>query len=124
MFPNSSAARRRLARLAGSFAVAAGLSAALTPAASAGGSQCAPRFIADNIQDAVLALKATQYCRDVGLPYTAAEAAQRVESLRCGSDSSQLIDDLLSNFEQEYKAILERDHRRVVCMRAAQLSLD
>jgi len=91
--------------------------------ALAGGPQCGPRYIAHNIQEAVLALKAAQYCKRADLPYTAAEASQRVDSLRCGDSSSLLIDELLMNFDQQYKTILVRDPQHIICERAVQISL-
>ncbi len=95
----------------------------LSAPAAAGGPQCGPRYIAKNIQTAVLALKASQYCKREDLPFTAAEAFERIESLRCGADSSQLIDELLVNFDQQYKTILARDPHHIVCEKATKISL-
>lgn len=95
-----------------------------TMSASAGGPQCAPRTIALSIKTAVLAMKATQYCLGYDLPYTASEVSERLESLECGEESIQLIDDLLNNYEQEYKTILAREAKQVVCMQATTISLE
>lgn len=115
---------RLLTRTAGVVVGMTGIFLAMSMSASADGRQCAPRAIAQNIKDAVLALKATEYCKSEDLPYTAADAAARIETLRCGPQSSELIDELLNNYEQEYKTILARDVRHVVCLQAASISLE
>lgn len=118
----------QLIRNAGKVAFAAagfaGVVLVMTSSASASGPQCAPRHIAQNIKTAVLAMKATQYCLREDLPYTAAEVSERIDSLRCGEESSRIIDELLGDFEQAYKTILARDTRHVVCMQAAMISFE
>lgn len=87
-------------------------------------SPCAPRELADNIQNTVLAYKAAEFCKRDTLPYTITEVAERLESLRCNAQSSKLIDDLMSNYDQQYRDIMTRDARQVVCMKAAGLSFN
>lgn len=101
----------------------AGLLLASTVTASAGGKQCGPRFIAVNIKTAVLAPKATEYCLGEELPYTVADVWERIDSLRCGPESSTLIDDLINDYNREYKTILATDAKRTVCKMAMDIDL-
>ncbi len=86
------------------------------------GFQCSPRHIAQNIQSAVLALKATQYCSGIDLPYSAAQASMRVDELRCGAEASELLDDLIGDFDGKYKNIMSGKSKQAVCLKAASLS--
>lgn len=91
--------------------------------AAANGPQCAPRMIAQNIKDAVLALKATEYCVGFEFPYTIDDVNRRIEDLRCGNDSSQLLDELINDYNLEYKTILTADHQHTVCKQAQTIVL-
>ena len=83
-------------------------------------SQCMPRFIAQNIEDAVMAFTAARYCD--GLPYTIAEASQRVDLMRnCNSDASAMIDGMLDGHDEEYRNIYTSDPTRVACQAAAAI---
>jgi len=101
-----------------------GLMSFISTPAFAKGAQCSPRFIAQNIQTAVLALKATQYCKGVDLPYSAAQASRRVDSLRCGNDASVLLDDLINDYDGKYKSIMSGTSKQVICNRAALLKAE
>lgn len=102
--------------------VAVSMAAMTTPVlAQSGGDQCQLRTLAANIKSAVLALKATRYCRGFDLPYTRDEVTARIDDLRCGSQSSALIDDLLDNYEIQYKTIMKTDARQVVCNQATTI---
>jgi hypothetical protein len=92
--------------------------------ALAGGSQCGQRVIAANIKNAVLALKATQYCRDEKIPYTVEEVNARLDALNCGPQSIELIDELINEYDRQYKTILTSDVKRVVCTQALTISWD
>lgn len=92
--------------------------------AEAAGPQCQRRFIASNIQDAVLALKATEYCTNQNLPYSRSDVMERIESLRCGPDSVALIEDLIDDYDDKYKLIMTTDPSKAVCIHAAQLDLN
>ena len=91
--------------------------------ASAAGKQCGPRFIAENIKTAVLALKATEHCIGEPLPYTVVDVWERIDSLRCGPESSALIDDLINDYDREYQTILATDAKHTVCKLAINLKL-
>jgi len=101
----------------------AGLSFLVSTPAFSKGYQCAPRVIAQNIQSAVLALKATKYCTSTDLPYSAAQASIRIESLRCGAEASSLIDELLYQNEGRYKLILTKDENKIACNSAINISM-
>ena len=88
------------------------------PAAAFG--QCAPRVISKNIKDAVLAMKAAQYCE--GLPYTINQAAHQVEAMRCSDTASEIIDRLQSQTES-YRLLLTGSAGTVGCAQAAQIQI-
>lgn len=92
-----------------------------TPA-EAGGPQCGQRVIAANIKQAVLALKAKEYCHDENIPYTQEQVEARVESLKCGPQSVELIDELINEFDRQYKTILVGDVKKVVCKQAVSIT--
>jgi len=92
-------------------------------ASSASGKQCGPRFIAVNIKSAVLALKATEFCTGQALPYSAIDVWERIDSLRCGPESSALIDDLINDYDREYSTILATDAKQTVCNMATTIDL-
>lgn len=96
----------------------------LMPAASAVELDCHHRETARQINDAVFALKATQYCTGVELPYTEIEVFERLEHLRCGDKSSQLIDELVEDFDEKYRLIMTKDPAKTVCNQAAQINID
>lgn len=101
--------------LAGGVAIAA----AIPPAQAI--SVCMPRYISQNIKDAVLAAKAAKYCPN--MPYTADQAMSFVDEMRCNAQASQIIDNLLFNNEEQYKAILTKDPNKVACGQAAKIKL-
>lgn len=104
-----------------SFAVASlSVVAASTPQAQAI-SLCMPRYISQNIKDAVLASKAAKYCAD--MPYTAAEAMKFVDRMRCSPAASELIDGLLFQHEEDYRNILTLDPSHVACDAAAKIKV-
>ena len=81
---------------------------------------CMPRFIAQNIEDAVMAFTAARYCD--GLPYTIAEASQRVDQMRgCNADASAMIDGMLDGRDETYRNIYTSDPTRVACQAAATI---
>jgi len=96
---------------------------ASAPVFAAKGPQCAPRFIAQNIQLAVFALKATQNCKGIALPYSAAQASMQVDSLRCGAQASDLIDELIKDYNGKYKMIMSGTSKQVTCKQAASMTL-
>jgi len=101
------------------------LAAMSVPAAGpvqAGGPQCGQRVIAANIKQAVLALKAKEYCHDENIPYTQEQVEARIESLKCGPQSVELIDELINEYDRQYKTILVGDVRKVVCKQAISIS--
>lgn len=104
--------------LAGIVLVPALALAGTLPASAA--QQCMPRFIAQNIEDAVMAFTAARYCD--GLPYTIAEASQRVDLMRgCNPDASAMIDDMLDGHDEHYRNIYMSDPTRVACQAAAAI---
>ena len=108
-------------RIAAALFVAAllGLSAA-TPVEAA--RQCMPRYIAQNIHDAVMAFAASRYCKQ--LPNSIGEAAARIDQMRdCGEDASSLIDNMLDGHDADFQMIFVEDPTRTACLQAAQISL-
>lgn len=95
-----------------------------TGVASANVGLCSPRLISENIKDAVLMLKANELCRGIELPYTHDEARERLESLRCGEQASNIIDNMVQNYQREFKTIMQSDPNQTVCKVAATLSWD
>ena len=87
----------------------------------ASSTQCAQRVIAQNIKSAVLAYKATQYCVGVRLPYSRAQVSDRIDSLRCSSQASNILDELLDDYDGQYRAIMSGTGKQVVCSEAAKL---
>ena len=84
---------------------------------------CMPRFIAQNIEDAVMAYTAARYCD--GLPYTIAEASQRVDQMRgCNADASAMIDGMLDGHEEAYRNIYVSDPTQVACQAAAAIAIN
>jgi len=82
-----------------------------------------PRFIAANIEQAVMAYKAARYCQ--GLPYTVAEASERVDLMRaCNNDASKLIDEMLDGNEEHYRFLYVEDPTRVACQAAARIAFN
>lgn len=113
-----------ISRSAGARLMAAAVSAVMLSApalAQENRTQCGPRNIAQNLKEAVLAMKAAQYCE--GMPYTIGEAAARVEAMRCNDQASTLIDELLNDFSAEYEAVFAADAGDVVCTQAAAIDL-
>lgn len=111
---------RPLARGAIVALIAVSQMAIFVPTAHAG-QECSRRYIAQNIKDAVLAMKATQYCVGHEFPYTQQQVLDRLELLRCDDGAIALIDELLEGFEKEYKEILTTDAKDTICMYAATL---
>lgn len=93
-------------------------------AANANVGLCSPRLISENIKNAVLALKATEHCAGTELPYSHDQATIWVDDMRCGSEASNLIDELLMNYDREYRTIMRTDAGQVVCKMAAEISFD
>lgn len=103
-------------------ALASVLGLAGTAPATAG-EQCMPRFIARNIQDAVMALNASRYCE--GLPYTIADASKRVDLMRdCNRDASVMIDEMLDGSEERYRNIFTTDPSMTACTAAAAIAIN
>ncbi len=86
--------------------------------------QCGQRFIAQNIKSAVLAYKATKYCKSTKLPYSRAQASKNIDSLRCNAQASLLLDELIYDFDAQYKSIMSGAGKQVVCLEAAALGKD
>lgn len=84
-------------------------------------SLCMPRYISQNIKDAVLASKAAKYCSD--MPYTTTEAMHFVDKMRCSPAASELIDGLLFQHEEDYRTILVKDPNHVACNAAAKIKV-
>lgn len=84
--------------------------------------QCMPRFISQNIEDAVTALTASRYCPN--LPYTIAEASQRIDLMRaCNVGASERIDEMLNGNEDRYRRIYTDDPQKIACQAAATIAL-
>lgn len=102
--------------------IAASMTIVAPPAfADASGAQCQLRLMSINIKEAVLAMKAARYCQDFDLPYTMDDVAARIEDLRCGPQSSAMIDDLMENYEVQYKLIMKTDARMTICKQATTI---
>ncbi len=86
--------------------------------------QCSQRYIAQNIKSAVLALKATKYCKNIKLPYSRAQAGKKIEELRCNTQASNLLDELIINYDREYKNIMSGPGAELICSNAASLGKD
>lgn len=114
--------RSNIHALATAGVVAVSMSVVPTPAlAQVGGEQCQLRSLSKNIKTAILAMQATRYCHGFNLPYTADEATERLDDLRCGTQSSQMIDDLLVSYDAQYETIMKTDARLVVCNQATTI---
>lgn len=103
-----------------SLGLAAAIALGAVPSAQAV-SVCMPRYISQNIKNAVLATKAAQYCGN--MPYTADQAMSFVDEMRCNAEASQIIDNLLFKNEERYKSILTGDMAGVACGAAAKIQL-
>ncbi len=86
--------------------------------------QCGQRYIAQNIESAVLALKATKYCTNISLPYSRAQASENVDDLRCNAQASSLLDELINDFDYQYKSIMSGAGSKTICLQAASLGKD
>lgn len=113
----------KLARIiAGTAILSAIVGFSIATPVQAGGPQCGQRVIAANIKQAVLALKAKEYCHDENIPYTQEQVEARIESLKCGPQSVELIEELINEFDRQYKTILVGDVKKVVCKQAISIS--
>lgn len=83
---------------------------------------CTPRLISERIKESVLAMKAAQYCK--GMPYTIDQAARHVEGMRCSPQASAIVDNMMTQYDLEYKTILKGDAGLVACHQAALIKLD
>lgn len=99
----------------------AGLSLTATATPGQAVTVCGPRYISQNIKDAVLAAKAAKYC--TGMPYTLTQALAFVDRMRCTPEASKMIDDLLFNNEDRFVAVLTGDARQAACEQAAKIKV-
>lgn len=116
--------RRHIARFVAVSMTCLTITATMASVASANVGLCSPRLISANIKEAVLALKATEHCAGTQLPYNHDQATARLDDLRCGKQASDLIDDMVKNYEREYRTILRTDAGQVVCKHAATITFD
>ncbi|MCF6344802.1 MAG: hypothetical protein L3J15_09075 [Devosiaceae bacterium] len=86
--------------------------------------QCGQRYIAQNIKSAVLALKATKYCTNISLPYSMAQASKNIDDLRCNAQASSLLDEMINDFDYQYKTIMSGAGSKAICLQAASLGKD
>ncbi len=86
--------------------------------------KCSQRFIAQNIKSAVLAFKATKYCKSVKLPYSQAQASKRIDDLRCNAQASALLDELIEKYDEQYRTIMNTPNSNIVCQQAIALAKD
>lgn len=116
---------RHLKRRTMLFAVLAvlGQFAVLQPA-QAEGPLCHKGHINQAINDAILALKATQYCVGQEFPFTQVSLYEHIEGLRCGPKSSALIDKFMVEYDDKYRMIMTSDPSKTVCKQAALLNFD
>ncbi len=87
-------------------------------------SQCGQRYIAQNIKSAVLAFKATKYCTNINLPYSMAQASKNIDDLRCNEQASSLLDEMINDFDYQYKSIMSGAGSKAICLQAASLGKD
>lgn len=86
-------------------------------------SKCHIKYVAPRIQDAMLALKATQYCVGQEFPYTELDVLARLDKLRCDAGASSMIDELYDDYDKQYRLVLMKDKTHTVCKHAATLHI-
>lgn len=74
-----------------------------------------------NIQNAVLALNAAEFCR--AMPYTIAQAQGQIVRMRADPDTSILLDELISNYNGQYQLALTGAGHEDLCASAATIGV-